>query len=78
MIVFQFCILTMLAMGLYLASGGWALWLKPRLSGELESNMLATIQEYDTVNAYQQNWDALHGRVRKTKWSTLHGLWTDV
>ena len=58
---------------MYLASGGWALWLKPRLNTELRQNLYTAIQEYDTVGAYQDNWDSLHTRVSQATvyWDSL-------
>ncbi len=74
--LFQFCVLTVLAMGMYVVSGGWALWMKPRLTAELRGNLLDSIQEYDTVLAYQRNWDSLHARVRDS--GRGKGQWADT
>lgn len=61
----QFCIMTLLALGMYVSSGGWSLWARSKLDQDLRANMEAAIVEYDTVPAYSAIWDELHRRVRK-------------
>lgn len=57
-----FCVLTVLALGMYVCSGGWSLREKARLPGELRGQLQSTLQEYDTVQAYAKVWDVVHRR----------------
>ncbi len=66
-LLMQFCVLTVLALGMYVCSGGWSLREKARLPGELRGQLQSTLQEYDTVQAYAKVWDVVHRRVRYVK-----------
>ena len=61
----QFCLLTVLALGMYVCSGGWGLREKARLSDDLRPQLQHTLQEYDTVQVYAKVWDIIHRRVRE-------------
>ena len=60
----QFCVLIVLAMGVYVGSGGWALWQKSTLSQDMTGQLQRAIQDYDSISAYAEVWDVVQNRVR--------------
>lgn len=59
----MFCLLIVLALGMYLFSGGWSLREKAMLSQpSYRVQLQRTLQEYDTVQSFAEVWDVIHQR----------------
>lgn len=57
-----FCVLIVLALGMYVCSGAWSLREKSRLPSQFRGQLQRTLQEYDHVEVYVQVWDIVHRR----------------